>query len=238
MSSKYVDNSAITQVIGCIYNNPNLLDLTDKYNLTEYDFPNSFHRVVYGVMLKLYEGGATSITINSINDYLDGRPNAKAIYTVGNGDDWVIQASEIADRDAFDYYYGRVKKMTLLRAYESYGVDMKWLLDVDNILDSKKRQEQEDLVDSMSIADIVDGVDKRIDEIKMKCNDVADGASFQCAEGMDKLLEDLQKRPEVGISMYGSLMNAITRGARLKKFYLLSAPSGYGKICRYLMKIK
>ena len=32
MSSKYVDISAITQVIGCIYNNPRLLDFIDKYN--------------------------------------------------------------------------------------------------------------------------------------------------------------------------------------------------------------
>ena len=72
MSSKYVDISAITQVIGCIYNNPRLLDFTDKYNLTEYDFPDSFYKVVYGVLFKLYEGGATSITINSINDYLEG----------------------------------------------------------------------------------------------------------------------------------------------------------------------
>lgn len=229
MSSKYVDISAITQVIGCIYNNPRLLDFTDKYNLTEYDFPDSFYKVVYGVLFKLYEGGATSITINSINDYLEGRPNARAIYVVGNGDEWIAKASESADKNAFDYYYGRVKKMTLFRAYESYGVDMSWLLDMNNILDSKKRQEQEDLVDSLSVAEIVDQIDKRIDEIKMKCSDVADTVSFQAGDDISSLLADLQKHPEVGISMYGSMMNSITRGARLKKFYLLSAPSGYGK---------
>lgn len=229
MSSKYVDISAITQVIGCIYNNPRLLDFTDKYNLTEYDFPDSFYKVVYGVLFKLYEGGATSITINSINDYLEGRPNARAIYVVGNGDEWIVKASESADKNAFDYYYGRVKKMTLFRAYESYGIDMSWLLDMNNILDSKKRQEQEDLVDSLSVAEIVDQIDKRIDEIKMKCSDVADTVSFQAGDDISSLLADLQKHPEVGISMYGSMMNSITRGARLKKFYLLSAPSGYGK---------
>ena len=88
------------------------------------------------------------------------------------------------------------------------------------------------------MAEIVDQIDKRIDEIKMKCSDVADTVSFQAGDDISSLLADLQKHPEVGISMYGSMMNSITRGARLKKFYLLSAPSGYGKICRYLMKIK
>lgn len=229
MSSKYVDIPAIIQVIGGCFNNPKLLDFTDKYNLTEYDFPDNFHKVVYGTIYKLYENGATSITINSVNDYLDSRPNAKAVFTSGRGEEWLINASKTSESLAFDYYYGRVKKMTLLRAYDEFGVDMSWLLDVNNIFDAKKRQEQEDLIDSLSVQDLVDKIDKRIDEIKAKCVDTSDGVSFQSSEGIEDLLEDLQKRPEVGISMYGSMMNAVTRGARLKKFYLLSAPSGYGK---------
>ena len=229
MSSKYVDNSAITQVIGTIYNDPHILDFNDKYSLTEYDFPDNFYKVIYGVIYKLYEGGATSINLNNIHDYLNSRPNAKAIFNTGKGEEWLTDASRIADKEAFNYYYNRVKKMTLLRAYDDYGVDMKWLLDMDNILDSKKRQEQEDLIDSLSIIEIAEQIDKRIDEIKLKCADTVDTVGFQSADDIENLLEDLQQRPEVGISMYGSMMNAITRGARLKKFYLLSAPSGYGK---------
>lgn len=139
MSSKYVDIPAIIQVIGGCFNNPKLLDFTDKYNLTEYDFPDNFHKVVYGTIYKLYENGATSITINSVNDYLDSRPNAKAVFTSGRGEEWLINASKTSESLAFDYYYGRVKKMTLLRAYDEFGVDMSWLLDVNNIFDAKKR---------------------------------------------------------------------------------------------------
>ena len=40
--SKYIDTTAIIQIIGCVYNNPNLLDCTDKYSITEEDFPDSF----------------------------------------------------------------------------------------------------------------------------------------------------------------------------------------------------
>ena len=37
--SKYIDTSAIIQVIGNIYNNPNLLD-NEKYHIIEEDFRN------------------------------------------------------------------------------------------------------------------------------------------------------------------------------------------------------
>ena len=40
--SKYVDTTAIIQIIGCVYNNPTILDCTDKYSITEEDFPDTF----------------------------------------------------------------------------------------------------------------------------------------------------------------------------------------------------
>jgi hypothetical protein len=36
--SKYNDVTAVMQVIGCVYNNPTLLDYTDKYIITDEDF--------------------------------------------------------------------------------------------------------------------------------------------------------------------------------------------------------
>ena len=41
MASKYVDTTAIMQVIGCVYNNPQILDVTDKYTLVDEDFPDA-----------------------------------------------------------------------------------------------------------------------------------------------------------------------------------------------------
>ena len=43
------------------------------------------------------------------------------------------------------------------------------------------------------------------------------------------MLADLEKNPEVGVPLYGPLINSVTRGARLKKFYLRSAATGIGK---------
>ena len=46
---------------------------------------------------------------------------------------------------------------------------------------------------------------------------------------IDELIDRLKEHPEVGVPLYGPLINTVTRGARLKKFYLRSAATGVGK---------
>ena len=48
MSSKYVDVPAIIQVIGGIYRNPQFIDNDEKYFFNEEDFPEEFHRILFG----------------------------------------------------------------------------------------------------------------------------------------------------------------------------------------------
>ena len=55
------------------------------------------------------------------------------------------------------------------------------------------------------------------------------GQAFKAGNNLDELLEELEQHPDVGIPLYGPLINTVTRGARLRKMYLRSAPSGYGK---------
>ena len=43
MASKYIDPTSIIQVIGCVFNTPQLLDYTDKYCITDNDFQDKFH---------------------------------------------------------------------------------------------------------------------------------------------------------------------------------------------------
>ena len=78
MASKYVDTPSIVQVIGCVFKTPQLLDYTDKYTVTEDDFPDEFHKIVFGTIYKLHELGAERITLNSIADFLSSRPKSEA----------------------------------------------------------------------------------------------------------------------------------------------------------------
>ena len=233
MSSKIVDLTAIIQVIGCVFNNPNLLDHTDKYHIIEEDFPNQFHRIVFGSIYNLHALGAKQVNVNTISDYLQGRPNSESIFIKEKGEEWLLQASSTATLSTFDYYYNRMKKMTLLRMYDTYGIDISDIYDVDNILDIKKHKNQEDWLDNASLQDIADKIDKKIDEIKYRYVSETDGESYQVGDGIEDLINDLMRTPELGLPMYGSLINRVTRGARAKKFYLVSAPTGLGKT-RYL----
>lgn len=229
MGSKYVDVSSIMQVIGCVYNNPSLLDMTDKYSITDDDFTEDFHKIVFGAMYKIHELGAKTITLENILDYLTSRPKSLAVYQQNKGDEYLCKVSEVASQLSFDYYYNRMKKMTLLRAYDNIGLDVSFIYDPDNILDSAKKQKQEDYLDNSSLAEIADRIDSKIEDIRMTYVDGDIDESVQAADGIDELIDELKEHPEVGIPMYGPLINSITRGARLRKLYLRSAPTGIGK---------
>ena len=230
MTSKYVDISSLINVIGNIYNNPKLLEATDKYFFTEEDFIDDFHTVVFEVIYNLHELGVTEITLNSIADYLSTRPKKKATYELNKGNEYILKCAEMSSISSFDYYYNRMKKMTLLRTYQQIaGMDLSWLYDPDNSFDSKKKQEQEEWLDNTSLVEIANLIDDKINDIKAKCIDNSYSCGTQVGEGLLDLLNSLKETPEIGYPLYGRFINTVTRGARLKKFYLRSAATGVGK---------
>lgn len=229
MSSKYVDTTAAFQVIGNVFYSPQLLEFEDKYVITEEDFDNEFHRVVFGAIYKIHELGAEKITIENINDFLESRPKYYGIYKANKGDEWLLELKDIIKPLSFDYYYGRLKKFSLLRAYDRYGIDVSFIYDPDNILDVEKKQLQEDNLDNSSLEHLAQLVDDRIEAIKYEYVNNIEGQAFQAGDGVYDLIEDLKQHPEVGTPLYGPLINTVTRGARLKKFYLRSGATGMGK---------
>ena len=228
MSSKYVDIAAIVQVIGNIYQTPALLD-NDNYTFIEEDFTEEFHKVLFGSIYNLHALGAKEINLNTIEDYLNQRPKSLGIYKANKGPEYLTKISKETQLATFDYYYQRMKKMTLLRMYDNIGMNLSWLYDVDNIFDTKKKQAQEDWLDNNSLDDIADLIDKKITDVKLKyINNVEDNYA-QAGDGVLDLIERLKKNPELGYPLYGPFINTVTRGARLKKFYLRSAATGVRK---------
>ena len=229
MASKYIDIASTIQVIGNIVKNPTLLEQEEKYWFIEEDFPEDFHRVVFGTIFQIYKLGTSIISMDTIQDYLSTRPKNQAIFEANKGEEFLRQAAESAQISSFDYYYNRVKKMTLLRAYDKIGFDLSSYYDIDNILDLKKKQRQEEWLDNSSLEQIANAIDLQISKIRdIYVNDDYTETK-QIATGINALIEKFKQNPEIGIPMYGPLINTVTRGARLKKLYLRSAPSGYGK---------
>ena len=227
--AKYVDISAIVQVIGGIYLKPSLLDAKDKYFFNEEDFTQDFHKILFGSIYNLYTLGAKEITPATIEDYLSKKPKSLAVYKNYKGTEFLLSLQENVQLAAFDYYYNRVKKMTLLRMYQNAGMNLSWLYDIDNVLDVKKKQAQDDWFDNTSLQEMADIIDEKICNIRLKYVDDASESAIQAGDGVDDLLESLRQNPEIGYPLYGNIINTITKGARLKKFYLRSAATGVGK---------
>lgn len=228
--SKYYDTSAVMQVIGSVFLNPSLLDVEDKYNFNEEDFSEEeFHRLLFGSIYNLHQLGAKEISSYTIEAYLEQRPKKLGVYKANKGNEYLQKLSEMAQPAAFDFYYKRMKKMTLLRMYDKAGMDLSWLYDMDNILDVKKKQSQEEWLDNHDLNEIADEIDKKIVDIRVKYIDNNEEDFLNAGDGILELLDRLEKTPEIGYPLYGSFVNTIHRGARLKKFYLRSASTGLGK---------
>lgn len=227
--NKYVDSESCVQIIGCAMLDPSLLDDEGAYFYNEDDFTSEFHKVIFGAMNNLYIMGATSLDVKTVDSYLKDKPQSYAIFKNGNGTKWLMEAMDAADINNFDYYYNRVKKMTLLRGYIRAGLDVSWLLDMDNITDLSKKQNQLEYFDSLSLEEIADKLENRILDIRSTYvdNSIEDGVLL--GEGMTELIQSLERMPAVGAPMYGDLINAITRGQILGKFYMRSAAQGTGK---------
>lgn len=228
MTSKYIDIPATVQVIGSIYNNPKILNDDYKYHFEEEDFPNKFHKILFGTMYNLHALGTIQFDINNIEDYLKQRPRLYATYKNNNGSDYLLKVSQNTQLAAFDYYYNRIKKMSLFRAYESINFDLSWLYEPNNILDIKKKEEQEEWLDNTSLEEIADIIDKKILQIKLRHsleNNEVENAGSDALE----LIERLKKVPDIGYPLFSDMINAVTRGARLSKFYLFSGSQGAGK---------
>ena len=203
MNSKYYDVSSCMQVIGDVFMEPSLLDLTDKYTITDEDFPNQFHKIAFGAIFKLHELGADKITLGTIADFLASRPKSDAIFKKEKGEEWILKASENAIPNAFDYYYNRLKKFSLLRAYDSYGIDVTDIYDPDDILDVKRKQLQEDRLDNMTLVQIADQVDQKIENIRMQyVDEIIDEAIADLTENDSMPLTDLMFSGTIGFTSH------------------------------------
>lgn len=179
-------------------------------------------------MYNLYQTN-DKITLDSILDYLSVRPEYESIFKVNNGPLYVTKASENATLETFDYYYNRVKKFTLLRECEKIGISLKKYYDPTNILDVKKKQKQEEWLDTVSLSGIVELINDTVDTITTKYVEDVATHCYQAGENMSGLIDKYRQEPDYGAPMYGTFMNTITKGARPCKLYLRSGATGTGK---------
>lgn len=221
------DKMAIIQVLGDLINNP-LLILDESYRFEKEDFPERFHQILFGTVENLVKSGVKEINFNTVDDYLSKYPVQYKVFTDNHGDEYMENAIQIADSKNFPYYYATVRKFGLLRQLAQKGFDTSEIYN-PNILDVDESSKMQRKFDNLTTEDILNAYEQSI--IGLKEVYVTDSVSTGCqaGKGIKDLKEQYKSTPEMGMPLGSHKLTTICRGRRLKKLYLKTAPSGFGK---------
>lgn len=222
------DQSASLYVLSCLMHDPLLLQ-NEKYAFVKTDFYKPLQQMVFFAVYNMAQNGAEKITPQDVDTYLSSYESQYAYYKANNGFEFVLQCyktTEGSDRSQFEYYYGVLKKFSVLRDLESIGINTSRYFNPSNILNQDAELEK---LNKMSIETILNDVRGRIVNIENRHVGKDEGTASNIAAGMRELVNDLKEHPEVGLPLDGEVFNYATRGARLGKMYIFSAPSGGGK---------
>lgn len=229
MSTTLNDLNSAMQVLGSLIKNPLLLAENKKYILREKDFNTSLTKIIFVAINNLFiKNKLEELSIIDIDNYLQQNNFIYDKFKKENGLQFLKDIIEISNPNNFDYYYNRLKKISALNMLKQQGFNIKTIYDEEE-LDIVKQQKQLKNLDEMKIEQIFEFYNKQLTDIKYNYVVSDDSELGTAADNIENLFEELQENPEIGIQLQGDIYNTVTRGARLKKFYLISGSTGSGK---------
>lgn len=228
MAELLQDKKSIFQVLSGIIKNPEVLDNVREYRLSIDDFPESFHKIIYGAVYNLHIQGIENITRFEIDNALSEFPNQYRIYNDSNGIDYLEKIEELGQPENFDLHYMRVKKYSFLRSCQKRGIDITDIYD-HSILDVKESESQQERFNTTPLEDMVKHIESKVIEIQDEFLFDNENKGSHMADNLREIVAEKMERPSYGAGFSSALYTAATRGARKKKVYMNSAPSGVGK---------
>lgn len=224
----YQDKMAIMQVLGSILKNPQLLADSNKYQLSNDDFPEKFHKIIFASINNLYEEGTEVINEITVDGFLKDYDIQYAIFNDNDGLEYLYRIQELAEESNFDYYYKRLKKFSLIREMDGLGFDIKDIYN-DDIFDPKEKEKIQENFDKLSISDILKIYETKMIEVKDKFKSNSESQGIQAGTGVRDYLKSLQESPDIGVPLNSEMLTSIFRGSRKKKYLIRSAITGGGK---------
>lgn len=208
--------------------NPELLGKSKEFKLSLEDFPERYHKVIYGAMSNMYEQGITVINPVEIDTYLSKKDNSYRVFNENQGLEYLYNVEELGTPKNVNYHYNRVKKYSFLRACKANGIDVSDILD-PHIVDLKESEKQLQAFDEMTLDEMIKHIEVKYVDIKdeFKFNNENQGSHM--AEGIQEMLDGLYETPSYGANLSSGLLTRILRGARRSAFMIRSAPTGVGK---------
>jgi replicative DNA helicase len=229
------DKMTVLNVIGCLLKKPEFLK-DEGYILNVEDFPERFHKIVFASIKNLVDSGVNKITSIEVDSFISKYTKQYKIFTDNDGIDFLEEAKKLANVSNFDFYYNRLKKISLVNELKESGFDTSEIFD-DNQVDIILREEMQGKFDEMTLEDILNIYEGKFIKLREAYSSSSDIVNVQAGSGLLGLKEEYKLVPEMGMPCGSKFLNTIQRGLRLKKFYLRSSPSGVGKAISNTTKI-
>lgn len=226
---KLYDSQAALYVLSAIMKSPLLLQ-DDKYALLPTDFYKPIHAMVFSAIFNLAQEGVSVIEPSSVDLYLSHYDAQYSYYKTQNGYTLVLECSRLAtsmDAKEFEYYYGRLKKFSLLRDLETGGIDTTQFYNTE--VSALEKDSEENKLDKTSLTTISNTIKGTIIGLEKKHFGKDNGMAQNASQGLRELVQRYRIVPEVGLPLEGEIVNFALRGLRLGKLYTYSMPTGGGK---------
>jgi len=218
---------AIIHVLAALIKNP-LLFANNNYSFSIEDFPEQFHKILFGAIEYLAKKGMEKIDYIDIDQFLKQYTVQYKVFCNNKGVEYIQNALNIYDEKKFDYYYQTLKKYSLINNLKAEGIDTRDIYDPD-IVDPVESARMYENFDALSINDILLKEETKIILAKEKYGSNSDRVENKAGDGLRELKERFKQTPEMGLPLVSPKLTTIVRGQRRGCLFLESAPSGYGK---------
>jgi len=218
---------AVIHVLAALISNP-LLFADNNYDFSIEDFPEQFHRILFGAIEHLAKNGMEKIDHIDIDQFLKQYAVQYQVFVTNKGIEYIQNILAIYDPKKFDYYYHTLKKYSLINNLNAAGVDTTDIYD-PNIIDPTESAKMHAKFDNLSVDDILLAEETKLILIKEKFGSNVDRVENHAGDGLRALKEKFKQTPDMGLPLMSAKLTTIYRGQRRGCLFIESAPSGFGK---------
>lgn len=229
------DHRAYLGVFGCLLQQASLIDSQD-YPLIREDFnTDEFHEYLFVAMHNLYINGAETISEFDVDSMFAAHPKQYQIFQENKGLEYLVNAREMAQLSNYDYYYHKVKKLSLLRYYEDKGLNTSFIYD-PLITDPKLQDREVEKLENTTEEEIINHIEEMLvlsPKSIFTTNSLTE--EQQAGAGLTELVQKYMEKPKYGYPFSSIAFTTLVRGAREGTLYLRSALTGTGKTRQAIM---
>ena len=223
--NEYVNKNAINVLLGTLLQHPKLLR---EYPLSNEDFPELFHRLIYAAINNLVRNGADELDTITIDEYLSHYEVQYEVFNRYNGLQYLETIKQLGKSGNIEHVYSQVRKFSLLRRYKAAGIDVSEYYDPDN-LDPEKQEQTRAKLDSESVTDIINHFKRKQIMITAPFLRSESRDSKRAGTGGEEQLDSWKESTAWGLGYSSAYLTNILHGMRPRTFTVRSAGTGVGK---------